>query len=239
MLLVMDYGVAMVTKERGMRNLVLFSFLLLNISTASAVVVTGNFVPGSGNTNLITNGGFDSSLAGWSQLNFGKGQFLYNSESVSGTGGSAQSSPYFGFSGPGFGLQSSAISVTAGQNYILSGFINTRNMISGQAYIDMSDTSFDINLGLDPTFGAVTIGLDTWQFLYAAFTPNVNSLRVRLVQDGFPVTAGSSVLFDNIAVTLASEFSEPIVSPVPVPAAAWLFMTGILGFWGLRKKTLS
>ena len=221
-----------------MRNLVLFVFLLLNISTASAVVVTGDFVPGSGNSNLITNGGFDTSLADWSQLTFGRGQFSYNSESVSGAGGSAQSSPFRSFNGPGFALLSSPVSVTAGQNYVLSGFINTRNMISGQAYIDMSDTSFDINLGLEPTFGAVTIGLDTWQFLHADFTPNVNSLRIRLVQDGL-VTAGSSVLFDNIAVTLASEFSEPVVSPVPVPAAAWLFMTGILGFWGLRKKTLS
>ena len=58
----------------------------------------------------------------------------------------------------------------------------------------------------------------------------------RLPRDGFgDVITGLS----SFSIPRFNKVATSPVSTVPIPAAAWLFMTGILGFWGLRKKTLS
>ncbi len=202
------------------------------IQPVSATVITGNLIPGSGNQTLITNGGFESGLANWSQLNFGKGSFDTSSTAFSGTT-SAQSVPFNAFTGPGFALQSDAITVTAGATYILSGYINTANNSSSQTYIDLSDASFDIDLGI----GEIVNNVTDWQFIYGTFIPNTSSVRVRLVQD-LNVAQGDTVLFDNIGITLAQDFQVVSngPSPIPVPATPALLSLGLLGIGFLRKQ---
>ena len=58
------------------------------------------------------------------------------------------------------------------------------------------------------------------------------------------VSAGSD--FRGVDVTLAFEEGDGsltdfpgVISPVPLPAAAWLFATGLLGLIGLRRRRLN
>jgi hypothetical protein len=56
---------------------------------------------------------------------------------------------------------------------------------------------------------------------------------------GFRMNSFDSAL--GSATTVISNFSAPgapdNVSPVPVPAAVWLFGTGLIGLFGMRKKS--
>lgn len=56
---------------------------------------------------------------------------------------------------------------------------------------------------------------------------------------GFRMTSLDSAL--GSATVVISNFSAPgapdSVSPVPVPAAVWLFGTGLIGLFGMRKKS--
>ena len=47
----------------------------------------------------------------------------------------------------------------------------------------------------------------------------------------------TSLRFDNVVPFYQFDNIEVTVSPVPVPAAAWLFGSALLGFFGFRRKS--
>jgi len=209
----------------------IFSLSSVLTMPVSAVVLTGNFVFDTGNTGIIYSEDFETGLVNWTKINDGRGDILHSNSALSGSG-SAVLMAMSSFSGAGYALQSENISVDVNAEYILSGYINTANMTTGQAYIDLSDASFEPNLGAEE----LSKSLNDWQFVYTQFTPTTDNIQIRLVNDG-NVIAGESVLFDLIKVTKASDFiAPPNLSEVPVPAAAWLFISGLLGIMGMKRK---
>lgn len=204
-------------------------------NSASASIITGNidFNSGSGLIGLIGNGDFEFGLSGWTQLaNNGQFSTVTTPSSPFPSSSSATSLPAINFNGPGFALQSDAIAVNPGVEYVLSGYVNTSNMQTGNVYIDLSDAAFDPNLGV----GELQNGVNDWQFIYTTFVSNVSSIQVRLVHDG-NVTSSESALFDNISITRADQFIAPsLISSVPVPASVWLFCSGIISLLGLARR---
>jgi len=102
-------------------------------------------------------------------------------------GFSAGASPLFSFTGAGFAL-TQAVSVTGGQDYVLSAFTNTVNISGGNVRLDVLVNG--VFIGLDPF---ANIGVSEWQFLWDTISipSGVNSVTVRLIRDGADVVLGS------------------------------------------------
>ena len=116
---------------------------------------------------------------------------------------------------------------------------------------------FDIN-NTSATTQVVTLAVatvnqsnDLWGFtdgvLLSSLTPGVTASIAQGVfwSDSFTfnIAAGSSVLFDwSWGEAYASGFAKPNIdfavfaSPVPVPAAVWLFGSGLLGLVGIARR---
>jgi len=216
-----------------MNNLsLIFKSLILScilISSANATTVKGPFATNSGNWNTINNGGFESGLSGWGLVGGHRGNGSVVTQPVIFGASSLALNPG-NFNGPGYAIRQS-VAVTAGKEYVLSGFFNTRNLIDSNIYIDLNDTSFDVHVY--PERGELESNNEEWLFSWLAFTPTTNSVLVRVVQDG-KVTSSETAYFDEIAVTLASDFVP--VSSVPVPTAVWLFTSGLVTLFSIRRK---
>lgn len=104
-------------------------------------------------------------------------------------------------------------------------------MVTGRNYIDLSDIANDPDLGI----GELVNGVSDWQFIYETFTATSNNIRVRLVHD-LHVTAGEYAIFDNIGITLASEFVAPTLRAVPEPSIVVLLASGLVAMSLIRRK---
>ena len=126
-----------------------------------AVVIEGPFVSGSGNWTTIANGGFETgNVSSWTNDTFGKGSFSATSVMAFEGGFSAGASPFSSFTGPGFAL-TQAVSVTGGQDYVISAFTNTVNISGGNVRLDVLVNG--VFIGLDPF---ANNGVTEWQFLW-------------------------------------------------------------------------
>jgi hypothetical protein len=112
-----------------------------------------------------------------------------------------------------------------GQSYVLSGFLDARQLTSGDLYIDLGDQPSNV---LDPTVWA-PIGQSG--FGWQQFTAWSTSVNIRVVRDsnyinspiggsksnnpGGPVVVGQKGFFDEIAITRFSSFTAPTAVPEP------------------------
>jgi hypothetical protein len=198
-------------------------------SISMAAVITGPFDSDSGFWTLIDNGNFENGLDQWSNP-YSRGDFTLDSANYISPDHSTKSLPNVGFNGGGFALRHN-VDVVAGETYVLSGFINTTDMQTGRLYIDLNDVSFDVNLGV----GELSFATDEWQFLYQSFVPDTDFLTIRLVHDG-NVRFGESGYFDDIAITLASDFSAPSV--VAEPSMFALMAVGLVLIMVNGRRTI-
>ena len=217
-----------------MKHLISLTICLTAVAftpASNASLIIGPFDSASGSWTLIDNGNFENGLDGWSNST-SPGNFALDSTLFMSSSHSVRSVPNSGFDGPGFAL-SHSVDITGGETYVLSGFINTRDMATGNLYIDMNDVAFDPNLGS----GELSYNTDEWQFLYQSFLPDagVSSLTVRLVHDS-NVPSGESGYFDDIAITPVSSFVAPTV--VPEPSISTLMGAGLslLAINGWRRR---
>lgn len=115
----------------------------------------------------------------------------------------------------------------------LDGSLVTLNSVDFGSYLNLNRTSqFTVLDGLTNAvlFGSTAFNVSTTA---VSFNPNVSSLNGLKLQFG---PDAFNVGIDNIDYTLSGGGTP---STVPLPAAAWLFGSGIMGLFGLRRKALA
>ena len=125
-----------------------------------------------------------------------------------------------------------------GDDYGFSQQNFTDNSISGVT-IDIANSFnlFAVDAGNYDSAGAQTFNVITNLGTYS-FTENLTSATYTFF--GFEATGGENIIsFNDGSGNLAPGFTNVQlgnVSAVPVPAAVWLFASGLLGLGALRKK---
>ena len=118
---------------------------------------------------------------------------------------SVKATTNYDFSGYGYGLVRTIDGLTAGQKYVLSGFIYTGESTSGKTYLDLDD------IPEDPYPGAGLLNaVNEWQFVWQEFVAPSNQVTLRIVRDGENVKAGESVYVDEVAITPLNQFAPAI-----------------------------
>ena len=210
-----------------------FFILVLQIvlvNSTMGIIIEGPFVEGSGNWTTLVNGSFEGgNISQWQDDQFGRGSFAATSAMAYDGVFSAGASPFSSFNGAGFAL-TYFVSVTGGQDYVISAFINTGNISSGQVRLDVIVNGNFI--GLDP---AATNGISEWQFLSdtVSIPSGVNSVTVRLIRDG-NVGFNEIAFFDEIGVTSVGSFTAPTV--IPEPSVMVLLGMGIFSVFLFKRS---
>lgn len=154
---------------------------------------------------LITDTGI-SYLAGTASVWAGDSRLkATNQKPISGQYALSLDDPNFTNTGPGIGQSNTGVAVTPNETYVLSGFIFNAIKGGGSAYLDLND---DATIVGGDKFAASTTGAGRYEFVSVEFVPTQPTVVVRTVIDN-TVNAGSVVYFDDIAVTVASQFVVP------------------------------
>lgn len=169
---------------------------------------------GTANANLITNGGFETGdITGWSCVGADRCDTATGAWANSGTYGMT------GYDNSGYATLSQTISTIIGETYDFSFF--SRTTFDNPANILTYITGSGSTLVPRTTFYALT----TESFIATQASTVISFL--------FETDSGTGMWsIDDVSVVASS-------SVVPIPAAAWLFVSGLLGVIGLskRKKT--
>lgn len=135
--------------------------------------------------------------------------------------------------GPGFGLNS-------GESFSAIGVFDDLGGITGSGLEEFVLTSITINLNgtqfdfsMDTT-GSPEISFNNNVFNGFNYTASSGSLGApaSLSSTGLNVTEPGNVLFFG-------QWSSVVLTPVPVPAAIWLFGSGVLGLAGVSRRKRS
>jgi len=201
----------------------LFLLLVFAISqTASANIVTngsfesGGYVPSSNDTMTLAVG--STAMDGWTVTE----DLLAWIGPVNPWSLTANEGDFFldltDFStGSPFGGVSQYITTDVGQSYELSFDLGSSNRWGRPSAIEASAASSS-NIFMSSTVG----GLSDWDRFSMIFTADSETTSIFLTG----VTGSQYIGLDNVSV-----------SAVPVPAAVWLFGSGLIGLIGMRKKS--
>lgn len=122
-----------------------------------------------------------------------------------------------------------------------NGFVSAANSLNTNFGSDLAGDGPDWEVGIDPTaddgysntsLGGVTFGtgLDTDVALLMSFLDQTNFLDIK---------SGQGIALGNWNLSSTGELTYTAVSAVPVPAAAWLFGSGLLGLVGVARRRRS
>lgn len=115
----------------------------------------------------------------------------------------------------------------------LNGSLVTLNSVDFASYLSADRSSqFSVLDGLNNVLfssGVFNLSTDTQSFFLIGLS-SINGLRLQFGPDAF------NVGIDNINYTLSNGDTP---NAVPLPAAAWLFGSGIMGLFGLRRRALA
>jgi|GEM_PF-1670230 len=189
----------------------------IGTQNTATLTIVDNDLPNIGKWTTVTNGEFETGdLNGWSHIStntsWGNLWTITSDRSISGNF-SAKAVTNTGFNGNGYALQRTVTGLIAGEKYVLSGFIYTGELTSGNTYLDLNDIDNDLDIGAG-------YGIDQWQFVWKEFVAPSNQVTVRLVRDGEEVKAGESAYIDDVAITPISQFIPLISSDAPTLAQA-------------------
>jgi len=189
--------------------------------------------------NLVTNGGFeqpstlavapgyqylpnnDTSVTGWTSIsdNVGEESYLMNINRTNGSYATRVYQDTYGLAlNTGNAIQTS-VALTAGTTYDLSFAAKANNTSVGP--LEVSIGGFTTSFANTTTFST---------FLYQFTATATDSAAILKFFN--PSTNGGSRLWNLDAVNL---------QPVPVPAAVWMFLTGMMGLLasGRRKQSIA
>lgn len=214
-----------------MKSLTISLFLLcvffLPLS-ATQIQLEGPFWSNVGYWTDVTSGGFETGLSPWSVITPSRGTMEASTQTDYAGNASVKINALTTFTGPGYGI-GQTISVTAGQTYVLSGFLQQGTITTGRIYLDFCDVGWENEVH----FAVSSTPKAAWQFAYGTVTipVGVTSVYLRLVHD-LNVIAGQYAYVDEIALTPIASF----VAPVPVPEVSSLWCLGlVLGCLVCRK----
>jgi len=137
---------------------------------------------------------------------------------------------YSNLTGLAYGIQQQAVEISLNP---LDGSLITLNNVDFASYLGLARSSqFTVLDGLNNVLfssGAYNLSTNTQSFPLIGLS-SLNGLKLQFGPDAY------NVGIDNIDFTLSHGDTPP--SAVPLPAAAWLFGSGIMSLFGLRHKTL-
>ncbi len=232
-----------VTKDWYLRDtgLTLNQFLPSNVTTLSGDgSITGSKTPGTGLVlDKTTNAGFaDAAFSTWfgAQAPADVRWFVSANDNI----GSATATNVKRFIASSANPSQAATNATV-DNYTASGnggglgsFFNPQ----APGTLSVTGTLANPNFGTNFVFGGAgltTVGTDSALF-YVARTVGTGSTSAPITLNGYSNGAGRAVISLNTAGDFAYTLAPEGVSAVPVPAAAWLLVSGLTAMGGAARR---